>query len=150
VSALLRGWILAASARALAPSRFGETPRGAAAFEPLRGVRDAAKPGWVSDARSRDRGPSDAAAVDFARPGFATVRAEVPPSPAGHAELWIHDGGGLLAALRELPPGHQGLRPRLPRFPAASQALGVTQGSATGVNLEMGVDRAAEDADAAD
>jgi len=147
VSALVRGWILAASVRALAPCTLGETPGGAAAFEQLRGVPHVAKPGWVSAARSGDRGPSDVAFVDSARPGFAAVRAEASPPPAGHAEQWLHDGGGVLAVLCELPPGHQGLHPR---FPAASQALGVTQGRATGVNIEMGVDRAAEDADAAD
>ncbi|HME73220.1 MAG TPA: hypothetical protein VKM54_25630 [Myxococcota bacterium] len=151
MSALLRGWILAASARALAPCTLGGTPGGAGALGQLRLVPHAVTPGWASDPLHGDRDPRAVAFVDSGHPGFAVVPAEVPPSPAGHAALTIHDAPSrvVLAAPRDLASGHPGLRARHPWFPPAAQALGVTAGSATSVDIEMGVARAAEDADAA-
>ena len=107
-------------------------------------------------------------------PGAQLVRSlapgesvEIAASMAGEEPVFVLDGKGGRASvfvspgpfavtdedgyftLRDLPPGRHRLRAWHPRFPPASQVLDVIEGRATRADIEMGVDRAAEDADAA-
>lgn len=98
--ALRRGWILAASALALACAR-GVPPHpatGSGAYGQLHLVpRAGVTPGRPSDPSYGDRRLRDVTFVDYAHPGFAVVWAEGPPSPAGLVELSIRDVRGGVA-----------------------------------------------------
>jgi hypothetical protein len=95
VLGLFRGWILAASALALAACTLGGPPRppaGSGAYGQLRLVpRAGVIPGRPSDASYGDRRLRDVTFVDYAHPGFAVVWAEGQPSPAGQVEASIRD-----------------------------------------------------------
>lgn len=77
--------------------------------------------------------------------GAARAESRVFVAPGAFAVA--HDDGRY--ELRGLRPGPQRLHAWHPRFPAAARAAEATSGAAMRLDLEVGVDRAAEAADAA-
>jgi len=101
----------------------------------------------------RTLAPGESVEIAAPEPGEEPVF--VLDGQGAHASVFVSPGPFAVTdengsfTLRGLPPGRQRLRAWHPRFPPASQVIDVAEGRATRVEIEMGVDRAAEDADAA-